>query len=73
MDHLLKSKKGIQKYTETGDSRYIYQNELDKACFQHDKNLPKRTASDKVLLDKALNVAKNPKYNGYQRDLASMV
>ena len=31
-----KSKERIQKFKETGDSRYIYQNELDKACFQHD-------------------------------------
>ena len=31
-----KNKKQIKKFKETGDSRYIYQNELDKACFQHD-------------------------------------
>ena len=31
-----KNKERIQKYKETGDSRYIYRNELDKACFQHD-------------------------------------
>ena len=49
------------------------------ACFQHDmsygdfKDLAIKTASDKVLKDKALNVAKNPKYDGYQRGLASMV
>ena len=30
-----KNKKRIQKFKETGDSRYIYQNELDKTCFQH--------------------------------------
>ena len=69
----------IQKFKQTGDSRYIYRNELDKACFQHDmaygdfKDLKKRTAADKVLRDKAFNVAKNPKYDGYQRGLASMV
>ena len=63
----------------TGDSRYIYRNELDKACFQHDltygdfKVLARKTASDKVLRDKAFNIAKNPKHDGYQRDLASMV
>ena len=33
----------------------------------------KRTASDKILRDKAFNIAKNPKYDGYQRGLASMV
>ena len=37
------------------------------------KNLPTRTASDKLLWDKAFNIAKSPKYDGYQRGLASMV
>ena len=37
------------------------------------KNLKRTTASDKSLRDKAFNVAKNPKYDGYQRGLASMV
>ena len=79
VDHLQKTRKRIQKFKETGDSRYIYQNELDKACFQHDmaygdfKDLNRRTAADKVLCDKAFNIAKNPKYDGYQRGLASMV
>ena len=46
-------------FKETGYSKYIYQNELDKACFQHDmaygdfKDLYRRTAADKVLRDKA--------------------
>ena len=63
----------------TGDSRYIYRNELDKACFQHDltygdfKALARKTASDKVLRDKAFNIAKNSRYEGYQRGFASMV
>ena len=75
MDHLLKIKKRIQKFKETGDSRYIYQNELDQASFQHDmayrdfKYLRSRTTSDKILRDKAFNVATNPKYDGYQRGL----
>ena len=74
-----KSKERIQKLKETGDTRCIYNNELDKACFQHDmayggfKDLAKRTTSDKVLRDKAFNIAKNPKYDWYQRVLASMV
>ena len=74
-----KNKKRIQKFKETGDTNYIYKNELDKACFQHDmaygdfKDLKRRTFSDKVLRDKAFNIAKNPKYDGYQRGLASMV
>ena len=69
----------MQKFKETGDSRHIYQNELDKACFQHDmaygdfKILTRRTASDKILRDKAFNIAKNPKYDGYQRGHASVV
>ena len=37
------------------------------------KDLARRTASDKVLIDKAFNIAKNPKCNGYQRGLASVV
>ena len=74
-----KNKERIQKFKETGDSRYIYQNELDKACFQHDiaygdfKDLTRRTASDEILCLKAFNTAKNPKYDRYQRRLASMV
>ena len=65
-----KSKERIQKFLETGDSQYIYQNELDKACFQHGmaygdfKDLARRTAPDKVLHDKAFNVTKNPKTDG---------
>ena len=59
-----KNKERIQKFKEAGDSRYIYRKELKKACFQHDmaygnfKDLTKRTASDKVLREKALNIAK---------------
>ena len=74
-----KNKERIQKFEETEDSRYIYKKELNKACFQHDmtygdfKDLAKRTASDKVLGDKAFKIASNPKYDGYQRGLASMV
>ena len=53
-----KSKKRIKKFKETGDSRYIYKNEVDKACFQHDmvygdfRDFKKRTAANKVLRDK---------------------
>ena len=73
-----KNKERIQKIKETGDSRYIYKNELDKGRFQHDmaygdfKALSKRTAADKVLRDKAFSIAKDPKYDGYQRGLASI-
>ena len=74
-----KNKERIRKFKEMGDTSYIYKNELDKACFKHDmaygdfKDLAKRTASDKVLRDKTFNIAKNPKDDGYQRGLASMV
>ena len=73
-----KNKERIQKFKETGGTSYIYKNELDK-CFQHDmaygdfKDLPKRTAPDKVLRDKAFKIASDQKYDGYQRGLASMV
>ena len=75
-DPFTKNKGRIKKIKETGDSRYIYQNELDKACFQHDmayEDLNRRKASDKVLRDKAFNIVKNSKYDGYQRGLASMI
>ena len=74
-----KHKERVQKFKETGDWRYIYQNELHKPCFQHDmahwdfKDLTRRTASDKILCDKAFNIAKNTKYDGYKKDLTSMV
>ena len=74
-----KNKERIKKFKKTGDSRHIYRNELDKACFQHDmvhrdfKNFKKRAAADKVFREKAFNIAKDPKYDEYQRALASMV
>ena len=64
---------------QTGNTDFIYKNELDKACFYHDmasgksNDLTKRTQSDKVLRDKAFKIASDPKYDGYQRGLASMV
>ena len=72
-------KERIKEFKQTGDTRYIYRNELDKVCFQHDsayadhKDLINRTKADKVLRDKANDIASNPKYDGYQRGLASMV
>ena len=64
---------------QRNDKNYSYKTGLDKACFQHDmaygdfKDLARRTASDKILRDKAFNIAKNPKYDGYQRGLSFMV
>ena len=72
-------KERIKKFKQTGDTRHIYRNELDKACFQHDsayadnKDLINGTKVDKVLRDKAYDVASHPEYYGYQRGLASMV
>ena len=72
-------KERIKEFKRTGDTRYVYRNELDKACFQHDsayadhKDLINRTEVDKVLKDKAYDIASNPEYDGYQRGLASMV
>ena len=74
-----KNKERIEKFMQTGNTDFIYKNELDKACFQHDmaydktKDLAKRTPSDKILRDKAFKISSNPKYDGYQRGLASMV
>ena len=74
-----KNKERIQKFMQTGNTDFIYKNELDKASFQHDmaysksKHLVKRTQSDKVLRDKTFKIASDSKYDGYQRGLASMV
>ena len=74
-----KNKERLEKFMQTGNTDFIYKNELDKTCFQHDmadgksKDLIKRTESDKVLKDKGFKIANNPKYNGYQRGLASVV
>ena len=65
------NKERIETFGNTGNTDYIYKNELDRACFQHDmaygkiNYLEKRTQSEKVLRDKAFKIAKNPKYDGY--------
>ena len=72
-------KERIKQFKRAVDTRNIYRNELDKACFQYDsayadhKDLINRTKSDKGLRDKAYNIASNPEYDGYKRGLASMV
>ena len=74
-----KHKQIIEKFKETGNTNYIYKNELDRACFIHDaaysdsKDLTKRTVADKNLKNKVFDIAKDPKCDGYQRGLASMV
>ena len=73
-----KSKDRILEFKEIGDSRYIYRNQVDKTCSQDDvaygdfKDLKRRTFADKLLCNKAFNINKDPKYDGYQRGLASM-
>ena len=74
-----KNKETIQKLKETGDSQNMYQEKLDKACFQYDmayrdfKDLTKRTTSEKILRDIAFNITENQKYDEYRRGLISMV
>ena len=69
----------IKKFKQMGNTSYIFKNELDKACFKHDsayadyKDLVNRTRADKVLKNRAFEIASDPKYDGCQRGLASMV
>ena len=64
---------------KAGNTDFIYKNDLNKACFQHDmaynksKDLARRTESDKVLRNKAFEIASDPKYDDYQRGLVSIV
>ena len=74
-----KNKEPIQKFKEMGFSIYIYQNEIDKACFQYDigygdfKDLPRSTIADKILRDKGFNIAKKIEIRRYQHGFASVV
>ena len=69
-----KHKQRIQKFRETGDTNYIYKNELDETCFGRDaaysdsKDLTQRTVADKILRNRAFNIAKDPKYDGIKED-----
>ena len=72
-------KERIKEFKRTGDTRLLYRNELDKACFKHDvayakyKDVENRLISDQKLRNSAYDIASNPVYDGYQRGLASMV
>ena len=74
-----KHRERIKIFRETGNLKHIYKNELSKACFAHcvaysdSKDLTKRSIPDKSLKEKAYEIAINRKYDGYQRELASMV
>ena len=67
------------KFKETGNSKNIYQNKIDQACFQHDiaygefKSLPVRAAADKILRNKVFNFAKDLKHVKYKRGLTSTI
>ena len=73
-----KYKQRIQKFEKTGDSQCIYQKKQIKLVLhmiwlmREFKDIARRTASDRILRDKAFNTAKSPKYDGYQRVLASV-
>ena len=64
---------------QTGNTDFIYTNELDEAFFQHDmaygktKDLAERTQSDNVLKDKARKIASDPKYDGYQMNFINQL
>ena len=72
-------KERIKEFKRTGDTRLLYRNELDKACFKYDaayakyKDVENRLTSDQKLRNSAYDIASNPKYDGYQRSLVSMV
>ena len=74
-----KHREKIQKFRQTGNLKHLYRNEIDKACFAHDaaytdhKGLAKRTISVKILKNTAYEIAINPKYDGFQGGLGSMI
>ena len=77
---LFPKNKEKHKYSKKKEGlRYIYQNMIDKAYFQHSmgngdfKDLPRRTVFDKVLHDKAFDIGRNPKCYKYQRRPALVV
>ena len=67
----IKNKDRIEKFIQTGNKNFVYKNDLDKACFQHDiaygkyKDLTERIQSDKFLRDEAFEIANNSKHNAY--------
>ena len=79
MVHSTEIKKSIERFMQTRNTDFIYRNDLDKTCFQHDmaysksKDVANRTQSDRLLIDKPFKIASDPKYDSCQRGLASMV
>ena len=78
-DPFTKNKESVKKFMQTGNTYFIYKNELHKACLQHNmaygksKDLAKRTQSGKVMKDKVFKIASDPKFDDHQKGLASMV
>ena len=76
---ITKHREKNQRFRETGNLKHLYRNELDKACFADDatysdsRDIAKRTISDKILKHRSYEIARNRKYDRYQRVLASMV
>ena len=74
VEHLPKT----EKFKETEDTRYIYQKEIEKKCFQYDtayvvyEYLLRKKVSDKVLHDKVFSIPNNPRYDGHQQGIVSM-
>ena len=69
----------IQKFREIGNLKHLFRNELNKLCFAHDAansdsgDLPKKTSLDKILIDRAFEIARNSEDDGYQTVLAGVV
>ena len=74
-----RNKERIKEFKRTGNINLLYRNALDKACFKHDaayakyKDVENRLLVDDKLKNSAYDIASNSEYDGYQRDLASMV
>ena len=74
-----KHKKRLSKYLSTGDTKHIFLNELDKACFYHDAAYSKYTdvanrhIADSKLMEECLRIANDPTLDGYQRTLAGAI
>ena len=79
LEPFTKHRERIQKFRETGNLKHLYRNELRKVCFAHDtahsdnKDLAKGAIADKILKDRACEIARNRGYDRYQRALGSMV
>ena len=63
-----KNKERVEKFMQTGNTDFIYRNELDKTCFRLDmvygksKDLAKRTQLDQVFRDKGFKITNDLKY-----------